>query len=101
MTYRTLRSEKIAGTFPGKCRPPLWGGRVRAAVLVALIAWPAVAGAADSILYRLFLRDGTSTISYGEFARVADRVVLSIPVGDPAVSPALQLISIPDVSVDW
>jgi hypothetical protein len=27
--------------------------------------------------------------------------VLSTPVGDPAVSPALQLISIPDVSVDW
>ena len=42
-----------------------------------------------------------SIVSYGEFARVADRVVLSIPLGDPAESPALQLISIPEVSVDW
>jgi len=101
MTYRTFRSANVTGTLPGKCQPRFWSGRALAAVLLALIGWPAPARAADSILYRLFLRDGTTIISYGEFARVADRVVLSIPVGDPAVSPALQLISIPDVSVDW
>ncbi|MBW8895708.1 MAG: hypothetical protein JF613_05945 [Acidobacteria bacterium] len=59
------------------------------------------ADAADSVLYRLFLQDGTSIISYGEFARVAGRVVLSIPLGDSAQSPTLQLISIPEASVDW
>ena len=31
-----------------------------------------------------FCMDGTSLISYGEFARVADRVVFSIPIGDAA-----------------
>jgi len=74
----------------------VWG-----AVLLLLTAWSSDVGAADSILYRLFLRDGTSIVSYGEFARVADRVVLSIPVGDPAAALNLQLISIPDASVDW
>jgi hypothetical protein len=98
MTYRMFRTEKEAGTFPRKCQPPFWAW---AAFLLALIGCTATAGAADSILYRLFLRDGTSIVSYGEFARVADRVVLSIPVGDPAASPNLQLISIPDASVDW
>jgi hypothetical protein len=80
-------------------RPP---ALMRLAVLfTALIFATGVADAADSVLYRLFLQDGTSIISYGEFARVAGRVVLSIPLGDPAKSPTLQLISIPETSVDW
>jgi hypothetical protein len=99
MTYRMSSSKKEAGTFPGKCQPPFW---VWAAVLLLVVAaFARPADAADSILYRLFLRDGTSIVSYGEFARVADRVVLSIPVGEPAATPNLQLISIPDNSVDW
>jgi hypothetical protein len=98
MTYRIPHSEKVPGTFPRKCQAPFWGW---AAVLLVLAGFPGPADAADSILYRLFLRDGTSITSYGEFARVADRVVLSIPVGDPAATPNLQLISIPDASVDW
>ena len=32
-------------------------------------------------LYRVFLRDGSTLLSYGEFARVADRVVMSVPLG--------------------
>ena len=99
MTYRMSRSKKEAGTFPRKCQPPLWAWAAVLLLTVAALAQPA--DAADSILYRLFLRDGTSIVSYGEFARVADRVVLSIPVGDPAATPNLQLISIPDNSVDW
>jgi len=69
---------------------------------VLLLAATSVrADAPDSVLYRLFLMDGTTLISYGEFARVADRVVLSIPIGDAAQSPPLQLVSIPQASVDW
>jgi len=34
----------------------------------------------DATLLRVFLRDGTSLLSYGEFARVADRVVFSMPI---------------------
>jgi len=98
MTYRISHSEKVPGTFLRKCQAPFW---LWVAVLLVVAGFPGSAGAADSILYRLFLRDGTSITSYGEFARVADRVVLSIPVGDPAATPNLQLISIPDASVDW
>lgn len=76
---------------------------VRACVLASLLVLACVAraGAAESVLYRLFLMDGTTLISYGEFARVADRVVFSIPLGDTAESPELQLVSIPQASVDW
>jgi hypothetical protein len=35
----------------------------------------------DASLYRIFLRDGSTIVSYGEFARVSDRVVVSLPVG--------------------
>ncbi|MEO8074695.1 MAG: hypothetical protein ABI818_00095 [Acidobacteriota bacterium] len=63
------------------------------------------------MLYRLFLSDGTTLVSYGEFARVAGQVVFSMPLGDadsptadatgaPA-APRLLLVSIPDRSVDW
>ncbi len=98
MIYRMLRWQKVAGTFPGKVPATFFAGVV---AVLALTGGRTNLEAADSIFYRLFLRDGTSIVSYGEFARVADRVVLSIPVGDPAASPNLQLISIPDTSVDW
>jgi len=74
---------------------------VAAVALVVVTVGSGALHAADSVLYRLFLQDGTSITSYGEFARVAGRVVLSIPLGDPSESPALQLISIPETSVDW
>src|SRR3954471_19939744 len=86
MIYRSLRPAAL----------------VRAAVVFAALLFATdFADAADSVLYRLFLQDGTTVISYGEFARVAGRVVLSIPIGEPSQSPALELISIPETSVDW
>ena len=51
-------------------------------------------------LFRLFLKDGTALISYGEFARLSDRVVFSVPMGEGA-SMKLQMISVPERSVDW
>src|SRR5215831_19945948 len=99
MTYRMFRPEQVADT----CRrmvPVTFCGWV-AALLLVLIFGGTVVRAADSVLYRLFLNDGTSIVSYGEFARVAGRVGLSIPMGEPSESPALQLISIPETSVDW
>jgi hypothetical protein len=92
------KTAKTAGVRPA--------GTVRAALgAVALAAVCAIASAArveaaDSVLYRLFLMDGTTLISYGEFSRVADRVVLSIPLG-ASESPTLELVSIPEASVDW
>ncbi len=46
-------------------------GALAAALLLAC-ARPAVA--ADATLLRVFLTDGTSLVSYGELARVGDRV---------------------------
>jgi hypothetical protein len=100
MIYRLRRSKKVAGTFRRKVPATFFDLRW-VIVLILLTLGGAAAHAADSVLYRLFLHDGTSIISYGEFARVAGRVVLSIPLGDPSQSPALQLISIPETSVDW
>lgn len=52
-------------------------------------------------LFRIFLTDGQALVSYGEYARVSDRVVFSVPLNDQVDNPKLQLISIPDKSVDW
>ncbi|HEY7059495.1 MAG TPA: hypothetical protein VH458_23330 [Vicinamibacterales bacterium] len=55
----------------------------------------------EATLFRIFLVDGSTLVSYGEYARVADRVVLSLPLGGTPASPHLQLLSIPSSSVDW
>lgn len=75
-------------------------------VLVALLAAPiapvyAQTSSPDATLFRVFLTDGTSLVSYGEYARVADRVVLSMPLGGTPAAPRLQLLSIPAISVNW
>ena len=47
-------------------------------------AGAAPAAAADATLFRLFLTDGSSLASYGEFARLDDHVIFSMPAGGPA-----------------
>ncbi len=56
---------------------------------------------AEAALYRVFLRDGGTLVSYGEFAHVGDGVVLSIPVGGTESSPVLHLVTIAAADVDW
>lgn len=77
----------------------------RAIFLAGALSCASVAHAqtspADATLYRVFLRDGSTLVSYGEFARVADRVVLSMPLGGTPAAPKLQLLSIPSATVDW
>ena len=70
-------------------------------VLLLALACGAPASAAEAVLYRLFLLDGRTLVSYGEFARVADRVVFSMPLGDVKGDPNLQLVTIPQAAVDW
>ena len=55
------------------------------------------ADAADATLLRLFLRDGTSVVSYGEFARLDEQVVFSMPVGGPADQPRLHVVTLPGI----
>jgi hypothetical protein len=68
-------------------------------------AQPASAAAADSTsqppLLRLFLVDGSTLVSYGEPARVGDRVVFSLPTSASAGDPGLHLVELPASHVDW
>jgi len=69
--------------------------------LVLTLAIPGVSGAAESTLLRLFLADGTALVSYGEFAKLEDRVIFSMPVGGTSEQPRLQVVTIPATAVDW
>jgi hypothetical protein len=59
------------------------------------------ASASDATLFRLFLLDGSVLVSYGEFARVEDKVVFSMPVGGRPDEPRLQVASVRSALVDW
>ena len=77
--------------------------RSGAAAVALLLAASAAAqpGPAGATLFRVFLTDGSTVVSYGEYARVADRIVFSLPIGGTLASPELQLLSLPSASVDW
>jgi hypothetical protein len=70
--------------------------------LAGLLSGRGAAAAVDenATLLRVFLRDGTSLVSYGEPARVGDRVVFSMPT-DSTSNPPLHLINLPADRVDW
>jgi len=75
---------------------------IRALIFGAVLAaLPRASAAEDATLLRLFLSDGTPLVSYGEFARVEDRVIFSMPTGGSADQPRLQVVSIPAAAVDW
>ncbi|MEZ5283222.1 MAG: hypothetical protein R2712_00140 [Vicinamibacterales bacterium] len=79
-----------------------WRGAVRAFV-ASVLATVAVAGAqpADQPpLLRVFLTDGTSLTSFGEWARVDDTVVFSLPLAE-GPAPDLQLVTLAATRVDW
>jgi len=59
------------------------------------------AEASEAMLLRVFLADGTAVVSYGEYARVGDRVVFSMPIGGAPDAPALHLVNLPAHVVDW
>jgi hypothetical protein len=78
---------------------------LRAAAAACLLSFAALASAqsapARATLFRVFLNDGSTLVSYGEYARVADQVVLSMPLGGTPDAPTLQLLSIPASTVNW
>src|SRR4029450_12620840 len=91
-------------------RPPVRVGCRLIAATIAAVVLVATPGAASgepapngspAVLYRVFLKDAGVLVSYGEFARVADRVVLSIPIGGTEASPVLHVISIAEKDVEW
>src|SRR5437867_2852783 len=54
----------------------------------------------DATLLRVFFKDGTSLVSYGEPARVNDRVIFSMPTA-PTPNPPLHLVNLPLERIDW
>lgn len=81
---------------------PLVTMRLVALCALLVLTAPVLARAdTDAALRRVFLADGTPLVSYGEFARLDDRVVFSMPVGGTHEQPRFHLVSIPAASVDW
>jgi hypothetical protein len=54
----------------------------------------------DATLLRVFLTEGTSLVSFGEPARVGDRVIFSMPT-ETTANPPLHLVNLPADRVDW
>jgi hypothetical protein len=65
-----------------------------------LLVCARTAGAADATLFRVFFTDGATLVSYGEPARIGDRIVFSMPVG-ALPNPPLHLVNLPAATVDW
>jgi hypothetical protein len=81
-----------------------WPMRASLRLLAATVIWACAVSAqaaTDATLFRLFLKDGSALVSYGEFTRVQDRVVFSMPVGGSPNEPRLQVVWISAASVDW
>jgi hypothetical protein len=75
-----------------------------AALLLAVIAFPAAVPAqpaASRVLFRVFLADGRVLSSYGEWARIEDRVIFSMPTQLSRDPVELHLVTIPSQRVDW
>ena len=70
------------------------------AVLAACVWHAAIAAADDATLLRVFLKDGTSLVSYGEPARVEDRIIFSMPTA-AMPNPPLHLVNLSIERVDW
>ena len=69
-------------------------------VLCLLMRTFTASAADEATMFRVFLKDGRSLVSYGEVARVGDRVVFSMPIGVGA-NPTLRLVDIPADQIDW
>ena len=80
MNSRTLLSWLTAALLLARCTP--------------------AAAADDVTLLRVFLTDGSALVSYGEPARIGDRVVFSIPTA-AMPDPPLHLIDLAAARVDW
>lgn len=75
-----------------------------AVALMCAVAAPSSSAAqtpASRVLFRVFLSDGRVLSSYGEWSRVDDRVIFSMPTQLTRDPVELQLVSIPSQRVDW
>ena len=76
--------------------------RVLLPLLLSIVLSATSAHGEETSLLRVFLVDGTTLTSFGEYARVGDRIVFSMPFGSGREGiPPLQLVSLPERHVDW
>jgi hypothetical protein len=75
-------------------------GLAVALIAIAVVLRTLPASADEGTLLRVFLKDGTSLVSFGEPARVGDRVVFSMPTA-ATPNPPLHLVDLPIAQVDW
>ncbi len=76
--------------------------RLCRAFAVAVVLGTTPAGAAQTTAGRVFLVDGTTFTCAGEYVRVGDRIVFSMPLGtEPDGQPRLQLVTLSAGRVDW
>jgi hypothetical protein len=69
--------------------------------LALLLGWTPLAAAADDVtMQRVFLTDGSVLVSYGELARIDDRVIFSMPTA-ATPDPPLHLMNLAADRVDW
>lgn len=117
-TDRAQVFHRIPKRRPGaarKCRQynDVIGDRMLSArILAGVLMCLATAGAGiaapageevgtDVPLFRIYLADGSSVVSYGEYVRVDEEVVFSTPLGSSRGDPRLQVITLPAALVDW
>ncbi len=73
-------------------------------VLILAALFPSMASGqspVSRVLFRVFLTDGRVLSSYGEWARLDDRVIFSMPTQLSRDPVELQLVTIPAQRVDW
>jgi hypothetical protein len=73
-------------------------------VLILAAVFPSIVVAqapASRVLFRVFLSDGRVLSSYGEWARLDDRVIFSMPTQLSRDPVELHLVTIPSQRVDW
>jgi hypothetical protein len=79
--------------------------RRQTAALMIVASLVSVASAAQQapnrVLFRVFLSDGRVLASYGEWARLDDRVIFSMPTQMSRDPVELHLVTIPAGRVDW
>jgi hypothetical protein len=77
--------------------------RVAALFCVAALLPSAVQAqsAASRVLFRVFLTDGRVLSSYGEWSRIEDKVIFSMPTQLTRDPIELHLVTIPARQVDW
>jgi hypothetical protein len=70
-----------------------------AGILLWTVATPRAAE--HAMLFQVFLNDGTKIVSSGEYARVGDRIIFSMPIGALTAEPQLHVVNLPATAVDW